>query len=193
LVDAVGEELEAGGIAALGVSAIAKRAGVDKALIYKYFGSFEALLERYAEQADLWWSAEEIVRDLRSSPHNIEKKDIFALLLVRLCNALRQRPATLAILAGEVNQDNVLSDYLSVVRERETKRLFGLLARFMEAPPSRRDIIGLTTLMNAITYVALLSRRPGKTVYGAPLGTEDPAWTRFEAAIVSAARSQFAS
>ncbi len=44
LIDAVGKILAERGFQNIGVNAIAKEAGVDKVLIYRYFDSLEGLL-----------------------------------------------------------------------------------------------------------------------------------------------------
>ena len=45
LLAAVGEVLARDGFAALGVNAVAKQAGVDKVLIYRYFGGLPELIQ----------------------------------------------------------------------------------------------------------------------------------------------------
>ena len=47
LIDAVGTILVRDGMAALSASAIAAEAGVDRALIYKYFKTLDRLFERH--------------------------------------------------------------------------------------------------------------------------------------------------
>ena len=49
LVSAVGELLRESGVAALGVNAVAERAGVEKVLVYRYYGGLDGLMEAYAE------------------------------------------------------------------------------------------------------------------------------------------------
>jgi AcrR family transcriptional regulator len=44
ILTAVGEVLARDGFAAIGVNAIARQAGVDKVLIYRYFGGLPELL-----------------------------------------------------------------------------------------------------------------------------------------------------
>lgn len=53
-LDAVGEILEMKGFAALKVNDIAAIAGLDKKLIYKYFGGTEQLIEEYISTRDFW-------------------------------------------------------------------------------------------------------------------------------------------
>jgi len=53
-LDAVEEILITKGIAALKVNDIAKLAGLDKKLIYKYFGGTEQLIDEYIQTKDFW-------------------------------------------------------------------------------------------------------------------------------------------
>lgn len=54
LINAVGVILVEKGYNGLGVNAIAKEAGVDKKLIYRYFGNVSVLIETYMLQKDYW-------------------------------------------------------------------------------------------------------------------------------------------
>ncbi|MEL1244527.1 TetR/AcrR family transcriptional regulator [Flavobacterium sp. DGU11] len=53
-LDAVGELLLAQGFSALKVNDIAATAGLDKKLIYKYFGGKDALIDEYIRSLDFW-------------------------------------------------------------------------------------------------------------------------------------------
>ncbi len=192
LIEAVGTVLTTAGVAGLNASAIAAQAGVDKALIYKYFGDLEGLLRRYGESADLWWRAEELLEGVSREENSLSKSAIYGLILVRFLKVLRRRPAALAILAAEANQYNILSGFVSQKREHETERLFEHLGAVFGAPPSADERAGLATYMHAITYAVMVSRGDARTVYGVELGTGDPAWTRLEAAVMTGARAQFA-
>ncbi|WDF81149.1 TetR/AcrR family transcriptional regulator [Mucilaginibacter sp. KACC 22773] len=54
LVIAVGEILKSEGYKGLGVNRIAKQAGVNKKLIYRYFGNVNYLIETYVIENDYW-------------------------------------------------------------------------------------------------------------------------------------------
>jgi AcrR family transcriptional regulator len=53
-LDAVGEMIATKGYTGLGVNKIAKQAKVDKRLMYRYFSSFEDLIETYILEKDYW-------------------------------------------------------------------------------------------------------------------------------------------
>ncbi|MDH3859772.1 MAG: TetR/AcrR family transcriptional regulator, partial [Gammaproteobacteria bacterium] len=63
ILDAVGSILLEQGYPAVGVNAIARRAGCDKVLIYRYFGGFDELLLAFAETTTLWWEMDEIITE----------------------------------------------------------------------------------------------------------------------------------
>src|ERR1700679_1737630 len=54
LIAAVGEIIKTNGYIGLGVNKIAKTAGVDKKLIYRYFGNVNYLIECYVIENDYW-------------------------------------------------------------------------------------------------------------------------------------------
>lgn len=53
-LNAVGEILQTKGYSALKVNDVAAAAGLDKKLIYRYFGSFDELLDQYVLSHDFW-------------------------------------------------------------------------------------------------------------------------------------------
>src|SRR5262245_61271359 len=63
ILDAVARLLPESGFDGLAINAIAREAGVDKVLIYRYFGGLPGLLEAFAQRGDYWPSAEELVGD----------------------------------------------------------------------------------------------------------------------------------
>ncbi|WP_228435704.1 TetR/AcrR family transcriptional regulator [Chryseobacterium pennipullorum] len=53
-LDAVGKILKTNGYAALKVNDIAATAGVDKKMIYTYFGGMDGLMDEYIRSQDYW-------------------------------------------------------------------------------------------------------------------------------------------
>jgi AcrR family transcriptional regulator len=72
LIDAVGEIIRTKGYTGLGVNKIAKQAGVDKVLIYRYFISPQKLIETYVMEKDYWLVFSEKLRQ----PATDEKGDL---------------------------------------------------------------------------------------------------------------------
>ncbi len=66
--NAVLELVARAGCGALGINAIAQKAGADKVLIYRYFGDINGLLQRVAESRNWLPSPREIVAGLHPNP-----------------------------------------------------------------------------------------------------------------------------
>ena len=61
LVDAVGRVLARQGFRSVKVNVVAREAGVDKVLIYRYFGGLPGLVAAFAHSGDFWPDVEELV------------------------------------------------------------------------------------------------------------------------------------
>jgi len=59
ILDAFEVVLERDGV--LGLGAVANEAGVNKVLIYRYFGDFPGLAKRWADESAIWPSALELI------------------------------------------------------------------------------------------------------------------------------------
>ena len=81
ILDAVGQLLLEQGYPAVGVNAIARRAGCDKVLIYRYFGGFDELLLAFAETSELWWDVDEIIVESAEQCAGIALPDYLKTLL----------------------------------------------------------------------------------------------------------------
>lgn len=73
LIDAVGQIFKTYGHSQLGVNKVARTAGVSKKLIYRYFGSFDALVEAYVVETDFWIN---FAVKLAEIPKNVIQSDI---------------------------------------------------------------------------------------------------------------------
>ena len=60
LISAVGSLLAKKGFKGIGVNAVAREAGVDKVLIYRYFAGLEGLIAAFGKEGDFWPSALEL-------------------------------------------------------------------------------------------------------------------------------------
>lgn len=128
ILAAVGEVLAREGFGGIGINAIAKQAGVDKVLIYRYFGGLPELLQAWGRSGRFWPSVDEL---LRSAPPDLLQRPVaerFALFFEHFVDALRARPLTIEILAAELVQRNELTALLEAEREAwgfEAQRVLG--------------------------------------------------------------------
>lgn len=111
-----------GGLRALRINALGKRAGVDKVLIYRYFDSIEGVFEAIAEGEELWprWSwFEETYLKIQSDPAHDPRVILFAEALKGYVESLWSRPLSLRLFGEAVGAIDPNPLYLRYVQERE--------------------------------------------------------------------------
>jgi AcrR family transcriptional regulator len=176
ILAAVGSLLVREGFGALGVNAVAREAGVDKVLIYRYFGGMDELLSAWGRDSDFWPSVEEI---LGPEPERVPAR-LAAGMLKRHLQALRARPHTLEVLAWEARGDHPLTRILAAIREERSEALLASLPKHFRAPGV--DIGAISALLGAGLQYLLLRSRSVEVYNGVPIGS--PAgWQRLEAAL----------
>jgi len=183
LIETVGRLLARSGFAALGVNALAREAGVDKVLIYRYFDGLPNLLKAYCERGDFWPTAAEVlqpdVTTLRATPLAART----AAIVVNLLDALRRRPQTIEILAWEVVERNALTDTLAAIRERWSREVTELV--LPNPAEDRADFLALANLLVAGIQYMLIRSRTTPVYGGIPLNT-DEGWERIRNAVLVA-------
>jgi len=182
IIDAVGRLLAEGGLRKLGVNAVAREAGVDKVLIYRYFGGMPELLKAFGISGDFWPTFEELtggdLEGLRKKPI----PEAAATVLHNFARALQSRPLTSEILAWETVERNELTEVLETVREESAVRLLEELSP--EARESGVDLAAITGLLGAAIMYLVIRSRHVKVFNAVDIGSED-GWQRLEAAMTA--------
>lgn len=159
IIAAVEQILARDGFASLGINQIARQAGVDKVLIYRYFGGLPELLRAFGERGSFWPSIKELLPDIET----LREKPLTELLsafLLRFIDALRKRPLTIEILAMEIDAPNALSQVLDEVREEWGRHVAQVLGG-----DNHPDALELNVSINLIVAGALhLMVRARRTV-----------------------------
>jgi len=157
LLDAVGALLAREGFGALGVNAVAREAGVDKVLIYRYFGGMDDLLRAFGQSGDFWPSIEEVIGADPSRLEELPLGERWATGLSRYAQALRDRPITKEVLAWEQIEQNELTQILQQAREQWFEEL---MTHFPEDPDATDAELVTTILLivGAIHYFIVRSR-----------------------------------
>lgn len=177
LIDAVGRLLSIRGFGGLGINAIAREAGVDKVLIYRYFDGLPTLLRAYGEHSDFWPSVTQVLGDDGEDLEAFRALSVnerMERIVVGLFDALRERPQTIEVLAWEVLQRNELTRVLEEIRERWSEEIIRIA--MPDAAADGRDVIALANLLIAgMNYLLIRSRHIA--VYGtlelhSPAGVE---------------------
>ncbi|PLK44876.1 TetR/AcrR family transcriptional regulator [Emticicia sp. TH156] len=127
LIAAVGAVIQKKGYTALTGPNIAKEAGLDKKLIWTYFGSIDNLVETYILQRDFWNMADQkIISELLKHPEAIGKKDITTLLHGQLDRMMKDKVLQ-RIIHWEIGEKNKMLRKISDKRERIGEQLFEII------------------------------------------------------------------
>ena len=166
-----GEVMLAAGIE-LGVNAVAKRAGLNKVLIYRYFGDWNGYLDQLAAGLNIW---KDIRVELAAGLKLARWRDpaaAAAWVLGTYQQRLREQPVLLTIMATEQARSSPLLRHLD--EERETEGFLILEALYEKWPllPLERSTILSAILSAGISYLVL---RSGQTPVfnGLDLGKEE--------------------
>lgn len=188
ILAAVGTVLAREGFAAIGINAIAREAGVDKVLIYRYFGGLPELLKAWGASGRFWPGVEELLGDDPQVLLALPEAERWARFFEHFIDGLRARPLTLEILAAEVLERNALTAILEAEREAWGKEAARVLAG--PALQNRPELLTLTLLLiAAIQYLLLRARRI--RIFGALELQTDEGWDRIKQHLRASARQLF--
>lgn len=180
LREAVGSVLVEGGFAALTPSAVARAAGVDKMLIYRYFGSLSGLVEAVANGPDFFPTFEEVCGGDPAALRALPVGERAATLTLNYARLLMARPVVLELMVWELVERNELTAIMETARETVGLRLDRELFADAGAPGQVNAVSGL--LAAAVSYLAL-RRRKIRWFNGVDLRT-DEGWEELRRAMV---------
>lgn len=190
ILAAVGEVLARDGFAGVGVNAIAREAGVDKVLIYRYFGGLPELLRIWGASGRFWPSVDELLGHDAQAVRALPMAQRYALFFDRFIDALRARPLTLEILAAEIVERNELTAILEAEREdwgAQAEALFGG-EEFHRLPHLR----GITLLLVVGVQYLLVRARKTRVFSGIDVGS-DAGWRAIKASVAAMAQQMLAA
>jgi AcrR family transcriptional regulator len=182
IVAAVGRQLARAGFRDLGVNSIAKEAGVDKVLIYRYFGGLPELLTAYANEGDYWPTSAELIGD----PATVQADSVadwLVYILTKVQMAIRKRPITLEILRWEIVDHNELTNQFAEIRTRVANECIAFINQQYPFPPEL-DVLALGTfILSGVIYITLRTDA-NPTYLGMDFST-DEGWDRINKLVTS--------
>ena len=119
--DAVLDLVAESGCGALGVNAVAQKAGADKVLIYRYFGDLDGLLQTVADQQSWLPSIDELVESIQFSAQDVA--DYLSMLFNTIVEHIRSEASTLQIIRWRKASSNPLTHHFT----QEWQALWGEL------------------------------------------------------------------
>lgn len=186
ILDAVARLILREGLSGVGINALAREAGVDKVLIYRYFGDLDGVYRAYAEHGDFWWSVEDMIDGPADGMAAALKNG-----LRRHAAEMRKRPVTLAVIAAEPANRTPLVIALEEVRERRTLELMKIVFERYGAPEGV-DVMAVIALIGAATDYLAARARKIRVYSGVEIKT-DKDWERIFATVDAMIDGAFAA
>ncbi|HAI75243.1 MAG TPA: TetR/AcrR family transcriptional regulator [Microscillaceae bacterium] len=159
LLDAVGSLLKREGFQSIGINAIAKEAGVDKVLIYRYFGSLDGLIEAFALERDYWVSNFKTAQGLNlQNLTEVQREQFTATIFANFYKTMLQNKELQEITLWEMVEVSGLNKVLQNQRDQSTLGLIALYEQLF--PNSPIDLQAIATIIaTGLQQLALLSRQ----------------------------------
>jgi len=180
---AVENLLVEGGFAALTPSAIGRRAGVDKMLIYRYFNDLPGLIRSITYAPDFFPTFEDWCGDDPSALRALPPGERAAVMLERYAKALLAKPVVLELMVWELVERNELTAIMEEARETLGRRLTSEM--FPDATSPELLSAAGAVLIAGLTYLALRGRKI-RWFNGVDLAS-DAGWRRLTAAAAAMA------
>jgi AcrR family transcriptional regulator len=157
ILQAVGQVLATSGFQGLGINAIARVAGVDKVLIYRYFQDVPTLLKTFAQSGEYVGSLERFLAQVPDDQLQ-DWRSALVMFVMTYANLLHQNPLSQEIFRWELTEKNELTESLAESREvLIQKGLAWVRQKFPETV--ERDLESISAiLLSSVTYLVLRSR-----------------------------------
>lgn len=176
LLGAVNEIVEQDGFEALGINAIAAKAGVSKMLIYRYFNSLEGLIAAYIAQYDFWINFHT----------ELPEKTHLPAFLKEICHqhikTMRENYSLRRLHRWELSSHNSFVEELRHRREENGMRLLERISEVSGRSISEVTFLG-TILIPSISYLTLLEENC--PIYNGIRIDSDKGWEQIETGLNS--------
>lgn len=175
LVDTVGQIVSEEGIEGVRINRVAKRSGVNKILIYRYFGGINGLREAYIKQSKPVVALPSLdVSALRQAPLDVFF-ETFCEYVIDEYRLLRQNPQAQAVLKANLLNHDAIPSLLTTETAQQYRIMIDELAATLGTKYGRSFAAVINSSMTLLTFLSQQQR----TAFGFDLGT-DAAWNDIE-------------
>jgi AcrR family transcriptional regulator len=171
LIDAVATIFRIEGYTGLGVNKVAKMAGVNKKLIYRYFGSFNGLVEAYVVETDYWMRFADHMRELKIPDNAPGMQRLLSQVLKNQFLYFQQDKEMQQLILWELSVKSDLMKSIHNTREFMGKQFLEMSDPYLEKKAVNfRAIAAL--LVGGIYYMILHTRHNGGMFSDVNLATD---------------------
>lgn len=172
-LDAVGKILKTKGYAGLKINDIAATAGVDKKMIYTYFGGMDGLMDEYVRTQDFWIKAtSEEVEKMKPNLEDGGKEFIRHMLLSQFDYVYTNKEAQ-KLLLWTISEPRKSLKKLIDTQEENGEYIFKLLmeSRFKENMEVYRSIMAI--MVSGLYYLNMFASLNGSIFCGIDVNTPE--------------------
>ncbi len=171
LLDAVGKILIEDGFQNLGINAVAKKAGISKVLIYRYFNDFDGLLSSFAEQKDYWLNEGSAFTDFLDHAKENDMRSAAPKLFQNMFNDLIRNRELQEIKRWELFENNPVIENIGKMREEIGIKQMKKVAEILKS--DEKEIQETTAVIIAGLYYLALRSKTTEMFNGINLRTKE--------------------
>ncbi|WP_293881742.1 MULTISPECIES: TetR/AcrR family transcriptional regulator [unclassified Sphingobacterium] len=171
MIAAVGKVIQKKGYHALNGPNIALECGLNKALIWNYFGGLDQLVEAYMAQKDFWQIGDKgVLEQMISNPRSITISSLEELLKSQFNTFLKDKTKQKVIHWGLGEKTKALKN-IAERREMLGEELFKHIdSKFENSENDLRATFAI--LLSSINYMSLQAKSTGSAFFGIDINTE---------------------
>lgn len=171
ILQALEEQLCETGMAGMGINAVAKRAGVSKELIYRYFDGLPGLMLAWMEEQDFWTRSTSVVK--KEAAGEQTPADLILAMLREQIDVLANNPPLREVRRWELIERNEVSAKLADRRETAARSFIDRV----DGLTGGTDLPAVVSIMLAGVLYLMLRAKTEEFFLGVPLRT-DEGWDR---------------
>jgi len=154
LIQAVGKVLKREGYQGMTAQKLAREAGVDKSLIYRYFGEVDNLVEIFLLREDYWATKAKTVNDALSGMEDLSVKDLVNFFLEKQLEVVSSDEVVQKVMLWSISENHPLMEKLIRQREETGSDLFKVTDTIFEGSGVNYRAVS-AILVAAIYYLSL--------------------------------------
>ena len=163
------------GVEGLGVNAVAQEAGVNKVLIYRYFGGLPGLARHWVSNSTFWPTALELIGNDEEGFAKLPVRERIRAVLINYIDAIRSRPQTVEMLAAELMAPSDITRAFADALMRPGKGVADFINLDDEEADLSDKIWNLIYMVNGLASYLAIRERNNPTYLGMDLN-DDESW-----------------
>lgn len=176
ILQALEAQIREAGMGSIGVNAIARRAGVSKELIYRYFDGLDGLLLRWMQKQDFWTGQRGLPEKTESSDQT--PRQLVLDMLRAQVDALSSNETLREVRRWELVELNAVTSRLAQRREKAAR---SFIDRIDGLSPDIDMPATVSVLLAGVLYLMLRAKTESQFL-GVPIRTEE-GWERIFSAL----------